>query len=139
MFTSIAIGQSVKDSGSLIEKSDKGAVKKKRTVVRSTAAANDVSGKWSFKNLPAGFAVKHHRQRIHGNNSRDIEHYIFSDGISSFSVYIEKTDKVRLNGNAHLGALNAYGVFLNGHQVTAVGEVPPETLEFISELVIGND
>ncbi len=139
MFTSISIGSNVTDSGSLLEQGDSSVVKQKSTITRSTETAGATNSKWSFNNLPQGFIIKHHRQEIPGRKARNIEHYIFSDGISSFSVYIEQTDKVRLNGNAHLGALNAYGVFLNGHQVTAVGEVPPETLAFISELVLNND
>lgn len=139
MFTSISIGNNVTDSGSLLEQGDSAVIKKKSAVVHSTGEPGDINSRWSFNNLPRGFVIKHHRQGIPGKKARNIEHYIFSDGISSFSVYIEQTDKVRLNGNAHLGALNAYGVFVNGHQVTAVGEVPAETLAFISELVISDD
>jgi len=139
MFTSISIGNNVTDSGSLLEQGDSDVIKKKSTVITTTEQLPDTNSKWSFDKLPRGFVIKHHRQGIPGKKARNIEHYIFSDGISSFSVYIEQTDKVRLNGNAHLGALNAYGVFVNGHQVTAVGEVPAETLAFISELVISDD
>jgi len=139
MFTSISVGSNVSDSGSLLEKGESDVIKKKSAVVSSAGQSTDINSKWSFNKLPRGFVIKHHRQGIPGKKSRNIEHYIFSDGISSFSVYIEQTDKVRLDGNAHLGALNAYGVFVNGHQVTAVGEVPPETLAFISELALSND
>ncbi|NNJ91766.1 MAG: hypothetical protein HKP55_08835 [Gammaproteobacteria bacterium] len=139
MFTSISVGSNVTDSGSLLEQGDSDVIKKKSAVVSSNGQSTDINSKWSFNKLPQGFVIKHHHQGIPDKKSRNIEHYIFSDGISSFSVYIEQTNKVRLDGNAHLGALNAYGVFVNGHQVTAVGEVPPETLAFISELAISND
>ena len=139
MFTSISIGNEVTDSGPLLEKDGSDIIKKKSAATSSIASSEGINSKRSFEKLPKGFSIKHHRQDIPSNKARNIEHYIFSDGIASFSVYIEQTDKVRLNGNAHLGALNAYGVFVNGHQVTAVGEVPLETLAFISDLVISDD
>jgi sigma-E factor negative regulatory protein RseB len=95
--------------------------------------------RWIFTGLPAGFTVRHLREGMPNHKKRNIEHYIFSDGIASFSVYIEQTDKVRLNGLAHLGSLNAFGVFIDGHQITAVGEVPIDTLTFISQLQKKND
>ena len=134
MFTQISIGDKVSDSGSLLEK-DNATVTKQ--VTPSTTELNNNIGDtaWQFETLPAGFKLKHHRPTIPHHENRDIEQFIFSDGIASFSVYIEQTDKSRLTGQAHLGALNAYGVFLDGHQITAVGEVPSETLVFISNLV----
>lgn len=133
MFTQINIGDEVADSGSLLEK-DNYPVSKQ--VTPSTQELNNtaVNSGWRFDNLPNGFKLKHHRPTIPHHNQRDIEQYIFSDGIASFSVYIEQTEKSRLTGQAHLGALNAYGVFLDGHQITAVGEVPSDTLVFINDL-----
>ena len=134
MFTQISIGDKVSDSGSLLEKDNASVTKQ---VTPSTTELNNNIGDtaWQFETLPAGFKLKHHRPTIPHHENRDIEQFIFSDGIASFSVYIEQTDKSRLTGQAHLGALNAYGVFLDGHQITAVGEVPSETLVFISNLV----
>ncbi len=137
MFTQISIGDEVADSGSLLEKDNSPVTKHvTKQVTPSTQELNNSPPKsaWHFDNIPNGFKLKHHRPTIPHHPKRDIEQYIFSDGIASFSVYIEQTDKSRLSGQAHLGALNAYGVFVDGHQITAVGEVPSETLVFISNL-----
>lgn len=136
MFTRISIGSDVTDSGPLLESDAPGALKKEKTVSTQSQPPSVLSNtrNWKFAQTPAGFAIRHHRQGMPHHEQRDIEHYLFSDGIASFSVYIELTDKVRLNGPAHLGALNAFGVFIDGYQVTAVGEVPSETLTFINEL-----
>ena len=141
MFTRISIGSEVTDSGPLLESGESSVLKKEKTVAAKSRAPAPISKTWSFVSAPAGFNIRHQRQGIPQNKQRNIEHYIFSDGIASFSVYIEQTDKVRLDGQAHLGALNAFGVFIDGYQITAVGEVPSETLTFITRLekVADND
>lgn len=139
MFTKISIGSEVIDSGPLLESTDSAVLKKEKTISTKSREAAPVSKTWSFTGAPSGFYIRHHRQGMPQNKQRNIEHYIFSDGIASFSVYIEQTDKVRLDGQAHLGALNAFGVFIDGYQITAVGEVPSETLTFISQLEKKND
>lgn len=137
MFTQISIGDEVADSGSLLEKDNSPVTKQvTKQVTPSTQELNNspLKSAWHFDNIPNGFKLKHYRPTIPHHPKREIEQYIFSDGIASFSVYIEQTDQSRLSGQAHLGALNAYGVFVDGLQITAVGEVPSETLVFISNL-----
>ena len=140
MFTNIAIGSDVTDSGPLLESEGGSAVvNKEKTLSAESQQSVAADRNWNFNSIPAGFIIRHHRSSIPHHKQRNIEHYIFSDGIASFSVYIEETDKVRLKGPAHLGALNAFGVFINGYQVTAVGEVPSDTLTFITQLERQND
>ena len=150
MFTQITIGSSVADTGNLLEGGKQSELGKKRSAKAQadlshksqvpsrtetiTKTANLKGSDWQFAELPKGFAMMHHRNGIPGHKNRNIEHFIFSDGMASFSVYIEQTDKARLDGQAQLGALNAFGVYLDGYQVTAVGEVPVQTLGFISRL-----
>lgn len=136
MFTSISVGDEVSDSGPLLASSGEQNLRKSK--VMSTAEPEVPSlaeARWDFSSLPDGFVIKHHRDGIRKDEGRNIEQYIFSDGIASFSVYIEQTDHSRLTGSARLGALNAFGVFSGGYQVTAVGEVPSDTLAFIHNLV----
>jgi sigma-E factor negative regulatory protein RseB len=97
--------------------------------IRSTSTLNNG---WNFGDLPEGYTVRHLSTRNHPQNNQEINQYLFSDGLSSFSVFIELSDKARLTGKAHLGALNAYGVYVDGYQLTAVGEVPLEALVFIA-------
>jgi len=134
MFTKIDIGKNVTDSGPLLESDESTVLEKEKTISTKLPAQVTDSISWSFSNKPAGFTIRHHRQDIPNHKNRHIDHFLFSDGIASFSIYIEKTNKARLSGPAHLGALNAYGAFIDGHQVTAVGEVPAETLTFITTL-----
>ena len=110
------------------------AIVEKRPTIAEAAAQQKEQGSWTFSDIPQGFKLKHYIANMPRHKGRDIEHYIFSDGMASFSVYIEKTDATKLQGQAHLGALNAYGIYQQGYQITAVGEVPLQTLHFVSNI-----
>jgi sigma-E factor negative regulatory protein RseB len=59
---------------------------------------------------------------------------VFSDGLASVSVFVEPaeaTDK-KLSGLSRMGAAHAFTVISGDQQVTAVGEVPPATVERIA-------
>ncbi len=87
-------------------------------------------GQWSFVALPEGFRLHIHNHRT-GDNGRMVEHLVLSDGLASVSVYIEKGGGEGLQGAAHVGAINAWGGRVEGHWVTAVGEVPSNTVRHI--------
>ncbi len=89
----------------------------------------DEAARWDFQRLPSGFklTLKHFLPDPQG--AAPIEQYVFSDGLGSLSVFVER-DKHQegLNGASRLGAINAWGGQVQGYQVTAVGEVPAVTL-----------
>ena len=90
---------------------------------------DDVSDRWDFQRLPSGFrlTIKHFLPDPQGTSS--IEQYVFSDGLGSLSVFVERDKQQEgLNGASRLGAINAWGGQVQGYQVTAVGEVPAVTL-----------
>lgn len=57
-------------------------------------------------------------------------HNVYSDGMSNLSVFIEPIldDDAGLEGLSTEGAMNVYGRRVEGHKVTAIGEVPPAAL-----------
>lgn len=61
----------------------------------------------------------------------DLLHMVYSDGLASVSVFIEKNQRTekRLLGVASMGALNAFGRSMDDYFVTVVGEVPVKTVE----------
>ena len=63
---------------------------------------------------------------------------IYSDGLASVSVFIESAitpnDKA-FKGLSSMGAVNAFGNVINGHQVTVVGEVPEATVKAIGQSI----
>lgn len=134
MFTNITLSRPANPSRSVAAKPGDAAgaelpVMQGKQRIRST---NKLDNGWNFGDVPEGYTVRHLSTRNHPQNNQEINQYLFSDGLSSFSVFIEVSDKARLTGKARLGALNAYGVYVDGYQLTAVGEVPLEALVFIS-------
>lgn len=91
---------------------------------------------WLVSRMPAGFI--HDMQRDHNlANKTAVKHMVFSDGLASVSVFIEKRKKQSPNliGASRMGAVNAYGKIMSDYHVTAVGEVPQATVRMISDSV----
>ncbi len=88
------------------------------------AATTNAEPNWYPGWLPDGFEL---RERTHDL----VEHLVFSDGLASVSVFIERLDTTSkpLDGLDSMGALNAYGSMVGEFQITVVGEVPAATVE----------
>jgi sigma-E factor negative regulatory protein RseB len=91
---------------------------------------------WRLSELPAGYRV------VDGDEPRGPREgarrwYMVSDGLAVVSVYIEE-DRGHggLDGQRQVGALNAAGRLVDGHQVTVVGEVPTQTVQAIADAVV---
>lgn len=84
---------------------------------------------WRFDNIPAGYRLKNYHLRGKTEARERMEHFVFSDGLATVSVYIEPLTTKGLSGEASLGAVNALGAQVSGHQLTIVGEVPGITLK----------
>ncbi len=91
---------------------------------------------WVFGDMPAGFVLDLHSRRSAGSGGGIMDHFLFSDGLASVSVYVERTgDGIGLRGGSQMGAMNAFGREIEGHQVTVVGAVPSVTVQTIAEAV----
>lgn len=134
MFTDIEIGANISESELRPEAVQEGFVEvefpKSEPASRSTAADG-----WLVADLPAGFMLSGHH---HGSrDGRSMEHLVFTDGLASVSVYVEKIGEsaVVLNGPSQLGPINMFGLLHEGHAITAVGEVPQATVEKMANSV----
>ena len=91
------------------------------------------SDHWGFKQLPEGFKKIYHTQKSLANGQSDLQHIVLSDGLATVSLYIEDhADGDLLTGFSTMGAINAFGIELQGHHATAVGEVPARTVEAVA-------
>jgi sigma-E factor negative regulatory protein RseB len=91
---------------------------------------------WTVKQLPAGFRMTaYQRKRLH-QGSEHAEHMVFSDGLATVSVYVEKlmANSKAFTGLSSMGAMNAFGAVLDDYQVTVVGEVPAATVQSMALL-----
>lgn len=95
-------------------------------------------GKWAIRTLPKGFKADMNRKHIMPRSGITLDHLMYSDGLSSVSVFIEKhSDKNdQLIGSSQMGAINACGRVLdNGVHVTVVGEVTQAAVKLMCDSV----
>lgn len=108
-------------------------------------AAPEVSAQpvktWQVADLPPGFTPVLRKRHPAPDGTGSIEHYLFSDGLASVSLYVEAADETSqiFAGRSSMGAVHAYGRMLNGYQVIVVGEVPAVTVERIARSVRRGD
>jgi sigma-E factor negative regulatory protein RseB len=90
---------------------------------------------WHIGALPPGFELMSHKRIAESNKKTEMNHIVVTDGLAWASVYIEDVakDKDLLVGEAHMGAVNAYGRVMNNYHVTVVGEVPATTVHMIGD------
>jgi sigma-E factor negative regulatory protein RseB len=86
---------------------------------------------WKLSNPPNGYKqVDHYVRKVPGK-LMPVNQFIYTDGLSSVSLFIEPLTKgvhPKVGKHAH-GATSAFISVANGHQITAVGEVPLDTVE----------
>jgi sigma-E factor negative regulatory protein RseB len=99
--------------------------------------------------LPPGFHLTVSGAQTLGGASAPAEHLVYSDGLATVSVFVEPDAAAQANttatpggpaeppmeGLARVGSGFAFSTVVQGHQVTAVGEVPAQTVEFIAHSV----
>lgn len=92
---------------------------------------------WAYPELPPGFSLNVHRRRPLAGSAGQREHFIFSDGLASVSVYVQPAGKGgSLSGVSRLGPANAVGRIVGEHEVVVVGEVPTKTLNWFAENIV---
>ena len=87
--------------------------------------------------LPAGFSHGHPVVAGNAGLERAVAHLVFTDGVASVSVFVEprRPEYPACRRPGAVGSSSAFSTVVDGHQVTAVGEVPPTTVEFIANQV----
>src|SRR5580698_8247979 len=99
-----------------------------------TADAPGLPVSWQAGALPPGFRMTViARQVLSGG---PVEHLVFSGGLASVSVFVEigrsaGAEQVSSDA-ATLGSSSTYSTVAQGYRVTAVGEVPPDTVRAIA-------
>jgi sigma-E factor negative regulatory protein RseB len=118
------------------------------------ATAPSLSG-FRVSELPPGFKLTVEGAQTIGDASAPASHLVYSDGLATVSVFIEAQPPAAapgpgtaadaasaappadapVQGLARVGSGYAFSTVVQGHQVTAVGEVPALTVEFIAHSV----
>ena len=94
--------------------------------------SHEVSTPWASEDLPPGFRVVSSHAETVSDGDEPLVHVLYSDGLASVSVFIEPAKESMPARHSRIGTSNSYSVEHDGHLVTAVGEVPPRTVERIA-------
>ena len=122
--------------------------------VRQGASADNASAAlaaYRASQLPPGFHLTVQGAQTIGGATAPASHLVYSDGLATVSVFIEQSSsdsgapsaldpqaqapEAPMQGLARVGSGYAFSTVVQGHQVTAVGEVPAQTVEFIAHSV----
>lgn len=95
---------------------------------------------WLASRLPPGFHMAARAAQTLPGSPAPVDHLVFTDGLASVSVFVETHVEPTPAGTpvietARVGSSNAFSTLVDGHKVTAVGEVPLQTVRFIADSV----
>ena len=88
----------------------------------------------TFSDLPPGFSrIAATRRKLH-NHPGEVEHWVFSDGLTHVSLFLEPTRKPVdvIKGQSRQGLINMMKRPVGSWQATVLGEAPMATVEAIS-------
>ena len=79
---------------------------------------------------PPGYALVQEATRPLPGKKMPVSHWVFSDGLSALSVFIEPDSESsgHFQGLSAEGAMSVYARQLDGHKITTLGEVPNRAL-----------
>jgi sigma-E factor negative regulatory protein RseB len=97
-------------------------------------------GNWETAGLPPGFHLTAKSTQILAGTSMPVTHLVFSDGLACVSVFVEPARRLASSPPGvsapatmtNVGSSSAMSTVVDGHRVTAIGEVPPATVRAIA-------
>jgi sigma-E factor negative regulatory protein RseB len=134
VFASLTLSSRIPDSAFRPEISTEGF-----QWLRNDAAPHPQPGAalaWSAVSLPPGFRMTVRSAQILPGTAGPVDHLVFTDGFASVSVFVERqaapAGQAPVPEAATVGSSSAFSTVVDGHKITAVGEVPPATVRFIA-------
>ncbi len=102
--------------------------------VRQAQQQASIAPGWQAGQVPPGFQLSLSGTQVMGGARGPVRHLIYSDGLASVSVFIRPAERgpAPRPGAGRMGVTSAFSTTVAGHEVTAVGEVPPDTLRVIA-------
>lgn len=93
---------------------------------------------WQVDAIPPGFYKVAELRRVMHQRPASAIQIVYSDGLAGISVFIEDNDSDDDDDHGGLtsqGAIQVYSKQVDGHLVTVVGEVPPQTVIDVADSV----
>lgn len=86
---------------------------------------------WIATTLPPGYALRNAAERRSPHNGKVLEHLIYSDGLGSVSVFIERQSEQAPPEQAGSGVMHRVTRDADGFRLTAIGEAPEAAMRMI--------
>lgn len=135
MFTDIRIGIDIAEAALAPQTPGAGMVWYRNNKDGMAPSANSV---WHATRLPKGFKLSSSLRRELPTRSGPAEHLVYTDGLATVSVFVEKREPGRnpaTEGPSRMGALYVLGKTVDHHHLTVVGEVPAKTVALIGNSI----
>ena len=113
----------------------------RRDAVNGNGVGEPADASWDAAELPPGFRLIGNSTQLVGGGQKTVTHLVFSDGLASVSVFVEAQQRppaalqrgaAATTTETSLGSSSALSTEVDGHKVTAIGEVPPDTVRAIT-------
>ena len=95
-------------------------------------ATVDVGTDWVCEDLPPGFQAISTREEKLPGAAEPVTHIVYGDGLATVSVFITRETDEEIARRSVLGSSNSFSIRRDGYQITAIGEVPAETVQRIA-------
>ena len=95
---------------------------------------------WKATWMPDGFVMSDQEKQNVEESQMPVEHLMYSDGLAMVSVFVEKLDKPVnvVTGPSSMGGVNTFSTMSDSYLITAVGEVPRDTVKLFAKSVVAN-
>lgn len=94
-------------------------------------AANFEKADFMLQNWPAGYEIVFYAPNSLQKAQKAIHQLLISDGFANISVYFENKGPESVEGLRSFGSVNSFSRIMGDYQITALGEVPAKTVEYI--------
>jgi sigma-E factor negative regulatory protein RseB len=94
--------------------------------------AAEVETNWACDDLPPGFRVISTRHEQLPGADTPVTHIVYGDGLATVSVFIAENQEQEIARRSNVGASSSFSFESGNYQITAVGEVPAETVQRIA-------
>ncbi len=145
VFSDLTFNAHIPDSAFKPEVSTEGFQWLRNDVTSGSMRVAGAPALWNALRLPPGFALTVRAAQVMPGSPDPVAHLVYSDGMASVSVFVEVQTRTQggaggqtpppPTGVARVGSSSAFSTVVDGLKVTAVGEVPPETVKFIANSV----
>ena len=91
-----------------------------------------------IEKIPQGYELVHAMDKPGSNKENMMSQYVFSDGLSTFSIFVEhmyNPEEMKMEGAYQLGIVNVYSRVFDDDRITIMGEVPKVTAKTVAMAV----